>query len=240
VRPERVTPPRCRRATVTRLVRGRGADPVEDRAVTDALAGDVRETGERAVRVWRPPRQVAFGRRDARADGYDEARRRARERGYPPVERESGGRAVAYTGDTVAFVRLTPVADERAGIGERYERATADLRAALASLGVDATEGEPDGAFCPGQHSLSASGKIVGVAQRVREGVALVGGCVLVADHEAIAAVLGPVYDALGVPFDPESVGSVARAGGTGDPGAVGDAVADALAGDAARVETMG
>lgn len=222
-----------------RLVRGAGADPAEDRAVTAALADDVRASGEPAVRVWRPPRQVAFGRLDARTDGYGLARDRASERGYPPIEREVGGRAVAYTGSTVAFVRIVPTDGERTGIGGRYDRATNDLETALASLGVDVRRGEPDGAFCPGTHSLSAGGKVVGIAQRVADGVALVGGCVLVADHGAVGEVLGPVYDALCLDLDPAAVGSVARAGGPDDPSAVIDAVAHALAGDPDRVETV-
>lgn len=222
-----------------RLLRGAGTDPAEDRAVTAALAEDVRASGEPAVRVWRPPRQVAFGRLDARADGYDLARDIARERGYPPIEREVGGRAVAYAGSTVAFVRVVPAARERTGIEDRYERAMGDLEAALATLGVDARRGEPDGAFCPGTHSLSAGGKVVGIAQRVTDGVALVGGCVLVADHGAVSEVLGPVYDALGLALNPAAVGSVARADGPDDPAAVLDAVADALAADPDRVETV-
>ena len=51
----------------------------------------------------------------------------------------------------------------------------------------------------------------------------------VVRDHDAIADVLVPVYSALGVPFDPDSVGSVARAGGDGDPKAVVEAVGAAL-----------
>ncbi len=223
-----------------RLLRGAGADPAGDRAVTAAVADDVTATGEPAVRVWSPPRQVAFGRRDAAAPGYDRARERARDRGFPPVERAAGGRAVAYTGETVAFARLVPVEGGRVGIGERYETTTATLAAALDELGVDARRGEPAGAFCPGTHSLSAAGgKVAGLAQRVTGSVALVGGCVVVAGHEAVASVLGPVYDALDLALAPDAVGSVARAGGPGDAAAVPAAVADALAGDADRVETV-
>lgn len=223
------------------LVSGAGADPAEDRAVTAAVAEDVRATDEPAVRVWTPPRQVAFGRRDAAAEGYPEACHRARDLGYPPVERQVGGRAVAYTGDTVAFLRATPAVDERAGIADRYEEATAACEAALAELGVDARRGEPDDAWCPGSHSLSAgAGKVVGLAQRVAAGVALVGGCVIAADHAAVADVLEPVYDALAVPFDPASVGSVALAGGPAEPQAVVDALAGALAGEPDRVERVG
>jgi lipoate-protein ligase A len=135
---------------------------------------------------------------------------------------------VAFTSSTVAVVHADPDAD-RTAVGSRYARASERLRAALASLGVDAREGEPEDSFCPGTHSLQASGKLAGLAQRVRREVAVTAGIVIVSDDEAIADVLGPVYDALGVPFDRESVGSVATAGGSADPAAVGDAIVDAF-----------
>lgn len=185
-------------------------------------------TDEGALRVWSPPKQVAFGRRDCRASGYERARTRARQRGYLVVEREVGGRAVAFTGRTLSFVHVDPGADQTA-IQSRYAWALDRLQTALATLGVDVREGEPDGAFCPGTHSLSAEGKVVGLAQRVRADAAITAGVVTVGDHDEIAAVLGPVYDALSVPFDADSVGSVARAGGPDDPEIVGDAVVDAL-----------
>ena len=46
---------------------------------------------------------------------------------------------------------------------------------------------------------------------------------------------LDPVYEALGVPFDPESVGSVARGGGPADSERVCRALEDAFLGDAER-----
>jgi len=231
-----------------RVVRGRAAGIEEDRAVTRALAADVAETDEPAVRAWTPARQVAFGRRDSRADGYERARAAAREHGFPPREREVGGRAVAYSGTTVAFARIEPVGDLRRGIDGRYGAAVADLRRALDRFGVETERGEPPDAWCPGAHSLSAAGggKLVGIAQRVSDGSAVVAGCVPVADREAIAAVLGDVYGALGVPFDLESVESVARAaGGTGgtarpDAVAVARAVEETLVGDRdPRVERL-
>jgi len=221
-----------------RAYRGRADSIDADRAASERLVDRVAEEREPAVRVWRPHRQVAFGRRDARSEGYDEARAIAENRGFPAVEREVGGRAVAYTGSTVAFARVTPVEDPRSGLGERYDAATADLLDALASLGVDARAGEPPDSFCPGAHSVQAdwggrARKLAGLAQRVRADAAVVAGVVLVRDHEPVASVLDPVYAALGVPFDPETVGSVARAGGEGDPDAVVAAVEGALAGDA-------
>ncbi len=190
------------------------------------------ETGRRAVRAWRPHRQVAFGRRDANREGYDRARRAASERGYPPVERETGGRAVAHTGRTVAFALADPATE---GIDARYDRVTALVRTALSDLGVETTAGEPPDSFCPGTHSLQANGKVVGIAQRVRRDAALTGGIAVADDPGAVAAVLDPVYAALDVPFDPDSVGSVAAAGGPADPDAVARAIESGLAGDGTR-----
>lgn len=211
-----------------RVLRERGPSVAADRERTERMVDRAADTGEPAVRVWTPHRHVAFGRRDAAADEYDRARAIASERGFPPVERRVGGRAVAYTGSTVAVSHALPGAD-RTAIDARYEAATERLEGALASLGVDPESGEPEGAFCPGTHSLQARGKIAGLAQRVRSDVTVVGAVVVVRDHEAIADVLAPVYDLLGVPFEREAVGSLARAGGTDDPEAVRGALVDAF-----------
>jgi lipoate-protein ligase A len=228
-----------------RLVRGRAVDPEADRNVTADLLARTAEDGVPAVRVWAPHRQVAFGRRDARADGYDRAREAAEARGFAAIERSVGGRAVAYTGTTLAFARAVPVADLRTGLDDRYEAATETVLRALRDLGVDAERGEPPRSFCPGEHSIQADGKLVGIAQRITQGAALVSGCVLVADRDAIADVLEPVYAALDVPFDPASVGTIADAGGPSDPDvvarAIEEAFVDAQGGDAeADVEYAG
>lgn len=216
-----------------RVLRGRAATPEADAEVTADLLERAGEAGEPALRVWRPHRQIAFGRRDANDEGYDRARGIARDRGFEPVERSVGGRAVAYTGTTLAVAHARPIADLRRGLGERYEEAVEQLRAALASIGVEAEPGEPPDSFCPGTHSLRVGDqKIAGVAQRVRQDAALVASVVVVAGDREIADVLAPVYDALGVPFDPESVGSVASAGGPADPDRVARAIEDAVAED--------
>ncbi|WP_135820548.1 lipoate--protein ligase family protein [Halostella litorea] len=215
-----------------RVLRGRAATVDADRDATARMLSTTGEDGEPALRVWTPHRQVAFGRRDARADGYDAARAAAADRGFQPVERDVGGRAVAYAGSTLAFALAEPVADLRGGIDERYERATAAVQRALRSVGVDAERGEPADAFCPGTHSLRSDGKLVGIAQRVRQDAALVAGVVIVTDREELATVLTDVYGALGVPFDPDSVGSVAAAGGPAEPEPVRAAIEGAFVGD--------
>ena len=201
-----------------RIVRGRGRTPEQDRETTHSHVNSVAESGEGVLRVWQPHRQVVFGRRDTNRDGYERARRIAAERGFDTIERAVGGHAVCYTGATISFVRATPVDDPRSGITERYERTVEAVQSALSTLGVPAREGEPDGSFCPGTHSLSHEGKIAGLAQRVRRDVAVVGGIVVVRDNEEIDDTLAPIYDALGIPFERGSTGSITRAGGNPDP----------------------
>jgi len=222
-----------------RVIRGRASTPEGDRERTRELLDSVADTGTPVVRAWTPHRHLAFGRRDANESGYDAARRAAENRGFPPVERSVGGRAVAYTGTTVAFAALEPSEDSRSGITERYESGVDTVVEAFASLGVDAEPGEPPDAFCPGDYSVQAPcstddaerrpGKLAGIAQRVTAGAAMVSGVVVVADREEIRDVLAPVYDALDEPFDPNSVGSVAAAGGPSEPARVARALEDAL-----------
>jgi lipoate-protein ligase A len=126
---------------------------------------------------------------------------------------------------------------------DRYSEVSRTLVDVLSNLGADVTRGEPSDAYCPGSHSVSGvdgsepTGKLAGVAQRVQSGAALVAACLTVAeaDESALQAVLGPVYRALDIPFDPSTVGSVATAGGPDDPEAVRQAVEDAVVGDRER-----
>lgn len=214
------------------VFRGRVDDPEDDRdATADMLAWTARNE-EPTLRVWTPERQLAFGRRDVRADTYEEAARIAREAGFEPYERSVGGRAVAYTGTTVAFARAVPADDIRTGMNERYEDAATMIQRALWKLDVAAQRGEPADTFCPGDYSLSYNGKIAGIAQRVRKGAALVSGVILVDGHEEIAQLLDEVYPVLDVPFDPETVGSLELAGGVTDRETVLETIESALIGD--------
>lgn len=216
-----------------RVLRGRAETRDDDRQVTAAMLTETADTGESAVRVWTPHRQIAFGRRDARAEKFDVAKSVARTCGFEPLERSVGGRAVAYTGTTIAFAKTVPLEDMRTGMAERYAETTETLQRAFWRLGVPAQRGEPQQSFCPGEYSLQWKGKVAGIAQRVRTGAALVSGVVIVDDHGEIAGVLDPIYAALDVPFDPDSVGSIAKVGGDSDPKLVIETIEEMLIGDA-------
>lgn len=220
-----------------RVYRGRAGTPEADRAATERLVDAVAEYEEPALRVWTPHQQVAFGRRDANAEGYDRAKTVALEHGYAVTERAVGGHAVVFTGTTVAFARAVPIDDPRSGIQDRYEQALETLTSALGNLDIAVSQDEPDGAFCPGTHSLSAGGKIVGIAQRVSRQVATVAGIVIVDDEETIAEVLDRIYEALGVPFDPSSVGSIASGAGDVSPEVVIRTIEGRLVGEESTIK---
>ena len=82
---------------------------------------------------------------------------------------------------------------------------------ALRDLGVDARIGEIPGEYCPGEHSVNASGKrkLMGVGQRILLHAAHVGGVVVVGQSDRVRDVLIPVYEALDLEWDPATAGSV-------------------------------
>lgn len=211
-----------------RVVRGARSNADADRRLTRQLTRFADRADETTIRVWTPPKQVAFGRRDSMASGYEDARQIALEHGYEPVERRVGGTAVAYTGQTIAFAVADPTSSGRDGIDSRYRETLARLTDALEATGAAVDRGEPPESFCSGAYSIQGpTGKIAGIAQRVRRRATLVGGCVVAVTTEErlIPAVLDPVYTALETPFDPGSVGSVESAGGPADPARVIEAI---------------
>lgn len=215
------------------VVRGRPHSLEADREVSKRLIDLTSTTDRPVVRVWCPYRQVSFGPRDVRHERFNEMVAVARQHGFESTERSVGGHAVAYSGSTVAFARVVPIDNPRRGLTDRYERVIGLIEDALEALGVYVERSEPPGSFCPGNHSLSSGGKLVGIAQRVTASAAAVSGIVIVTDADEIATVLTPVYDLLEVPFDPKSVGSIESVGGPGEPTVVIEELEAALVGDA-------
>jgi len=203
-------------------------DAALDTAVSRALmlrvaAGELPET----VRLARPGRIVAFGKRDAVAQGYVEAVGAARDGGFEAIERLAGGRAAVFHEDTIAFAHAIPDADPRSGVDRRFEETAQLLATAFRGLGVDARVGEVQGEYCPGAHSVNARGerKVMGVGQRLVAGGVHVGGVVVVDGAADVRDILVPVYAALGLGWRPETTGSVADE----VPGTTWDAVRDAM-----------
>ncbi len=203
-------------------------DPALDTAVSRALmlrvaAGELPET----LRIARPGAFVAFAKRDAVTPGYDEAVAAARAGGFEAILRLAGGRAAIFHEGTIEIGHARPDPEPRAHIRERFEGTAGRLVSALRSLGVDARVGEVPGEYCPGRYSVNARGqaKLAGVGQRVVAGGSHTGVVLVVSGEERIRRVLEPVYDALALPWRPETTGSVAA-----EDGAIGwERVADAL-----------
>jgi octanoyl-[GcvH]:protein N-octanoyltransferase len=208
-----------------------------DTAVSRELLLEVAR-GARAetLRLWRPADALAFSVSDRNRPGFARAVELARAASFEPFLRLAGGHAAVYSREILAFAWAMPVPDPRLGIGARFE-AVADLVArALRALGVDARVGPVPGEYCPGSHSVNARGrvKLMGVGQRVvggggprggGRGAPHVGGILVAGGSARLRAVLVPVYEALELPFDPRSVGSVEDE----RPGTAFEAVAAAL-----------
>lgn len=219
-----------------------GADPLLDVTVAHALLRQA-SRGERGetVRIYRPAAPtVAFGRSDTRRDGIDAAVRACREAGFAPVIRAPGGRAVAYTRDAVAIDHIGPEPDPGRRLRRRFVEYGALLADVLHGLGVDARVGEVPGEYCPGAYSVNARGtvKLVGTAQRVVRDAWLFSAVVIVDGAADLRPVLRKVYDALDLPFDTGSVGSLRDEAGGVDVAAVESALRVAY-GAAARSEPV-
>ncbi|MGH3358892.1 MAG: lipoate--protein ligase family protein [Nocardioidaceae bacterium] len=188
-------------------------DPVLDVAIAQSLLrqasrGEIGPT----VRIYRPlVPTVAFGRADTRRDGIDAAVLACRAAGFTPVTRSPGGRAVAYTRDAVAIDHICPEADPGRRLRRRFVEYGELLAEVLRGLGVEARVGEVPGEYCPGAYSVNARGlvKLIGTAQRVVRDAWLFSAVVIVDGAEQLKPLLRQVYDALDLPFDTASVGSL-------------------------------
>ncbi len=182
--------------------------PSLSRVLMDEVAA-----GERGptVRLSRPGRVVAFGRRDSISAGYPEAVAAARSRGFDAMERIAGGRAAAYTEGTLSLTITVPDPTPARRTSARFEYAAGIARDGLRALGVDARIGEVEGEYCPGAFSVNAEGtrKLVGIGQRMIKGAAHIGFVFAVRDAGTVRGVLEPVYGALGLDWNPETVGAV-------------------------------
>ena len=190
-----------------------GGDQASELATAHALVRRASrgEVGE-VLRLHRPSAPVVvFGRRDTRLPGYTAAVRSAEDAGFATAVRATGGRAVAYTGQSIVVDHVAPDADAVAGLEHRFEQYGGLLAGALAGLGVDARVGPVPGEYCPGAHSVNARGtvKLVGTAQRAIKGGWLFSSLVVVGDEARLRPVLTTVYGHLGLPFDEASVGSL-------------------------------
>ena len=186
------------------------AGPALARHLLDQVAG-----GERGatVRLARPGRAIAFGRRDVVSPGYLTAARIAAGAGNPGIERISGGRATAYTTETIVLGFTIPAREPARGTTDRFEWVGRLVTDAVAHLGADARLGEIEGEYCPGRYSVNLGGrvKVAGLGQRMIPGAAHVGVVLTAGGQEDLRAALVPIYRELGIAWRPETAGAVAE-----------------------------
>jgi octanoyl-[GcvH]:protein N-octanoyltransferase len=175
--------------------------------LTRVAAGELPST----LRVYRPAPAVAFGKLDTLRPGYEDAVAAARAHGYEPVLRLPGGHAAAYHRQSLALDVVYALEDPILGTHDRFRDEGARLAGALATLGVDARVGEVPGEYCPGAYSVNARGqiKLIGTAQRLVRGGALLGASIVVGDGPSIRAVLTDVYAALDFDWTAATAGAV-------------------------------
>jgi len=184
------------------------------------------------VRLHRTPRILAFGRHDAASPGFADAVRAARATGFEPIVRVAGGRAAVYHEGTIALSRAIPDQRPAARTHTRFEELADLIATGLRRLGVDARVGEVPGEYCPGAWSVNARGrsKLVGIGQRIIAGGAHLGVVIVVRDGDLVREALVPVYDALGLEWDPATAGSVEDELGSGELATVEEAILRELA----------
>ena len=165
------------------------------------------------LRLAEPGRALAFSKRDVVAPGYERAVRAAHAGGFEPIVRLAGGRAAVFHEGTLELAHAVADGEPRAGVHSRFAAAAGLIARALAELGVDAHVGEVPGEYCPGRYSVNAgqARKLAGIGQRVVAGGAHTGAVIVVGGAEQVRAALTPVYEALGIRWDPASVGAVAE-----------------------------
>jgi lipoate-protein ligase A len=129
---------------------------------------------------------------------------------------------------TIAFAWAGTGDDVWAGTHERFRNIAGIVERALRRLGVDARVGEVPREYCPGDYSVNAGGriKLAGIGQRLIRGAWHIGGVIVMSDGERVRDILVPVYEALGLDWDPATAGAVADVA----PGVTWDDVAGALA----------
>jgi len=192
-----------------------GPDADTEMAAARALLDEVAAGRSPAtLRVYRPlGPTVAFGRVDTLRSGYADAVAAARRAGFDTAVRVCGGRAVAYDPTCLVLDHVAP--DDGSPLDSRTQErfwSFASLYAeALSELGVDARVGPVPDEYCPGPYSVNAGRrvKLVGTAQRVARGAWLFSTVLIVTGPARLRRVLGPVYAAIDMPFDPATVGSV-------------------------------
>ena len=199
-------------------------DPVEPVELAGkSPAGDMRfirerltglETGGRgALRLYHPRATAAFSRLDSIRPGYEAARSVVHLFGFEPVLRSAGGHLAVYGPGTIAIDLIAAHQNPRITAMTRFVIFARLLADALRNGGLDPVHGPVPGEYCPGSQSISSKGrKIAGLGQRLTRCGYHLGAIVMLQNADDIRMTLQPAYRALGIPFNPATVGAACDA----------------------------
>lgn len=168
------------------------------------------------IRIYQPQPTVAFGQRDTRLPGFDDAQQLCRDLGFTPVVRRAGGRAAAYHRGSLVIDHIEPDPDPIRESRGRFAAFGELFAEALTAAGVASQVGPIPWEYCYGEHSVHGIHpqqadvriKLVGTAQRQIATGWLFSTSVIIEDGAAIRAVLLAAYEAMGLEWDPLSAGA--------------------------------
>ncbi len=163
------------------------------------------------IRFRRPRPTAAFSPQDTTHPDYERVKKQARTNGFEPIERGTGGRLTMFDEHALAITIISPHVDPHHHTMKRYDIFAGAMAAALVKLGIDARIGELPCEYCPGKFSINAEGriKLVGIAQRMNRKCIQMGAIIAVERSETACAAIAEAYEAMGLPFDRGTYGSI-------------------------------
>lgn len=168
---------------------------------------------EDSIMIYRPGKEVLFAGQDKNSSGFRQAVQATKDRGFLPVRRTAGGRAIAFHPECISFVWTSFPKSPLGDMDSRFKIMAEWIRDSLRAFSLEAEIGEVPGEYCPGQWSVHVNGqKVAGIGQRIAPPAAQVSAIVTLGNPELQNDVLEPVYRALDLPLRGEATGAAGLA----------------------------
>ncbi|RBW67403.1 lipoate--protein ligase family protein [Bacillus taeanensis] len=176
---------------------GPSFDALQSFAADDTLCSSVGSGGAPpTIRTWVHHQTIVLGIQDTRLPYIEEGIEYLKAQGYRVIVRNSGGLAVVLDEDVLNISILLKEKENQIAIDTGYEAMAALIQKMLRPYGVEVSDGEVVGSYCPGTYDLSIHGrKFAGISQRrVKGGVAVQIYLCTKGSGSARAAAIGEFY----------------------------------------------